>query len=277
MAKHALAFIDSATRTDFFRVPPQSIIVREGFNPRKVFELDELKASIRENGFYEYEPIAVKKVIAEDGSASIVLFNGERRLRSVMELIAEGVDIPTVPVKLGGKTMSDSEQLVAAIQCNTGVPLDCFEEGEAFKRLVGYGFKVKEICRRTGKSDVHIYNRLTLADSAAEVQDAVRSGKMPISRAVEIVRTTGGDTERQKKKTSIPAVKPLSLQWDRRKETVKSKHPTHENPAAVKSVETAIKKDMFSDVFAGFLVRNGFDPNTLKVTVKPFMDADGGM
>ena len=86
------------TVRDVVMIDPRIVVVEDGFNCRDYTlsenraHLDELKRSIKVNG--TLVPLLVRY---EAGTKSAVLIDGECRLRANLELIAEGVEILSVP------------------------------------------------------------------------------------------------------------------------------------------------------------------------------------
>src|SRR5258708_6046936 len=101
-------------RADLLKVDPRQILIRDGFNPRTTFVLDELASSIREHGVLV--PIRVRK----NEHQQLELVDGERRLRATLMLIAQGVEILSVPAMLEQHRSSDADLLVSALVTNQG-------------------------------------------------------------------------------------------------------------------------------------------------------------
>ena len=107
---------------DMFAIPPSMICVEEGHNPRNYSlpenraHLDELKRSIAQIGVQI--PLLVRFDVPSPGEKkTAILLDGECRLRAVLELIAEGMEIRSVPViQVEGK--SETERLLLAAVAN---------------------------------------------------------------------------------------------------------------------------------------------------------------
>ncbi len=169
-------------KTDLFKVDPQAISVCEGWNPRTQFDITDLVASIREHGFFQWKPLLVK----ERGSG-LELIDGERRLRAVLQLIEEGVEISAVPVMLE-KNGSAPDLIVSSIIANQGESLSPLDEAHAFLRLQNFGWDSKKIAQKIGKSLAHVYGRLKLLEAGQELQEAVHQGEVGVVEAVEAIR-----------------------------------------------------------------------------------------
>ena len=120
---------------DQFMIDPRIIVVEDGHNPRDYnipenrAHLDDLKASIRENG--TISPLWVR-YDAERRAA--VLVDGECRLRANLELIAEGVEIEAVPfIQVPGG--NEPDRLLLAVVANQNKPLSELELDRKSTRL----------------------------------------------------------------------------------------------------------------------------------------------
>lgn len=95
---------NSTKRKDIFLVNPRNIVVVDGFNVRRDFDLDELKEQIKGKGVLN--PITVIAYKDENGVERYKLVDGERRYRATMLAISEGADIPYVPALKAPKDAS---------------------------------------------------------------------------------------------------------------------------------------------------------------------------
>ncbi len=170
-------------RSDLYHVDPRTIVVVEGWNPRRAesFALDDLMPSIKENGVLI--PLRLKR--NRDGK--LELRDGERRYRAVMQLIDEGVPILTVPCILE-KSGNDADLLLNAMLANTGKPFTALEEAEGYRRFLAWGWTLEQLAQRMGKSVGVIRSSLALLDAAPEVVQALQEGTVSRSEAVAVVR-----------------------------------------------------------------------------------------
>lgn len=148
MAKHGIAALAEG-RTDLFRMDPRKITIRHGWNSRN-FDLQENRAhvqmladSIREVGVRE--PLSG---YLDDNE--FILTNGESRLRAVLKLISEGVDVKTVPVQPEPRYASEADHLASQIIRNSGKPFTPIENARTFARLLDLGWTEKDIASKTG-------------------------------------------------------------------------------------------------------------------------------
>jgi ParB/RepB/Spo0J family partition protein len=176
---------------DQLMIDPRIILIDDSFNPRNYdlpenhAHLDALKRSIRENG--TLVPLLVR-YDAERRAA--VLVDGECRLRANLELIAEGVEIETVPtIQVPGG--NEQDRLLTAITANTGKPLSKWELGGAFQRLYNHGWSEEKIATRTGYADRFIREAMELADAPDEIKQLLSSQAVTPSLALAELRANG--------------------------------------------------------------------------------------
>jgi ParB-like chromosome segregation protein Spo0J len=183
---------------DVFPLPPSMIRVEEGHNPR-IFSnvagnrehIDSLKRSIAEIGVQV--PLLVRFDILKPGETkTAILVDGESRLRAVRELIAEGVEIRSVPVlQVDGK--SESERLLIAITANTGKPLYKWELGAAFRRLIRFGWSETDVSKKTGYTARFVSEAVELADAPEEVKILLSEQAVTPSLALATLRSNGSE------------------------------------------------------------------------------------
>ena len=176
---------------DQLMIDPRIILVDDNFNPRDYTlpenhaHLDELKRSIRENG------VLVPLLVRYDAARKAAVLNdGECRLRAVLELIAEGVEILTVPtIQVSGG--NESDRLLIAITANTGKPLSKWELGNAFQRLYRFGWDEPKIATKTGYVERFIREAMELADAPDEIKQLLSSQAVTPSLALAELRANG--------------------------------------------------------------------------------------
>lgn len=148
-------------------VPVERVLAGRG-QPRRKFEdeqLDELAASIRENGILQ--PLVV---VANGGSYELIA--GERRLRAA---IRAGLDKVPVVVR---DAVTESEALELALVENLQrEDLGPLERARAYERLLEvHRLSQEDIARKVGKSRTAIANTLRLLGLPQPVLDAVDAG-----------------------------------------------------------------------------------------------------
>lgn len=143
--------------------------------PREDFgyqELEDLINSIREHGILQ--PLIVSKTDGENYE----LIAGERRLRA-----AKVLNLKTVPAIV--RTARNQEKLeLALIENIQRKDLNPVEEARAFQRLMDeFGLTQEEVAKRIGRSRPAVANTVRLLGLPAEIQQALRSGKIKESHA----------------------------------------------------------------------------------------------
>jgi ParB-like chromosome segregation protein Spo0J len=204
---------------DMPMIDPRIIVVEDGHNPRDYTlpenraHLDELKASIRANG--TLVPLLVRW---DAGTKSAILVDGECRLRANLELIAEGVEILSVPtVQVSGG--NEAERLLTSITANTGKPLSKWELGTAFERLYKFGWSEEQIAAKTGYRPSFITEARELADAPVAIKQLLSSRAVTPSLALDELRANGAAavqslqriaSERKASGKKGPAAKPVA-------------------------------------------------------------------
>lgn len=191
--------MNKTKKSDILKVDPRNVKVPdfgEGFhfrNANNYGDMEELKNSIKHNGIVT--PLEMKRIKPEDndGKEFEVVF-GFRRMEAVLQLLAEGVDFPYVPVLT--PTGNDEDRLFRLFASDTSqVHLNVVEQSEAVRLLLDKGYDVKEIQLRIGKSSAYVYNLISLSKLPKKVKDQITSGKISTNAVLEVIRTES-DTEK---------------------------------------------------------------------------------
>jgi len=154
-----------------------SSVVPNPLQPRRTFadpELDELAASIRENGLLQ--PLVVRP--APGAGDRFELVAGERRFRAVAKLGWE--DVPVLV-----REASDETLLVLALVENLQrEALNPLEEAEGYRSLVDrFGMSQADIARAMGKDRSTVANFLRLLNLPPSVRKLVESGELSMGHA----------------------------------------------------------------------------------------------
>ena len=174
-------------RTDLFLIDPRNIVVVDGFNVRREFDLDELKEQIKDKGVLN--PVTVIPYRAEDGTERYKLVDGERRYRAVMEAIAEGADIPTIKALKAPKDATLESLYVEQMMRNEGKRFTEYECALMYQRFKDeFGYNQVEIAGIFHKSPAAISKCLSLLELPEYIRAKVASGEMSVGAAKEIVR-----------------------------------------------------------------------------------------
>lgn len=168
------------------------------YQPRQGFpedELGDLAASIRVHG-------VLQPVLLTDTAEGYRLIAGERRLRA--SVLAGRTTIPAV-IRTAGEQEQLALALVENVQRSDLNPLD---EALAFRRLIEeFGLTQEQVAQQVGRSRASIANTLRLLGTAAEVQDAVRAGRLSGGHARALAGLPDHDTQR----TALTIVERRSL------------------------------------------------------------------
>ena len=152
------------------------------FQPRRQFEgeaLDELEASIRENGLLQ--PLVVRP-----SGPDFELVAGERRWRVLTRMGWEKA--PTIV-----RPLSDEQMLVVALVENLQrEDLGPLEEAIGYQQLIdGFGLTQKSVARRVGRDRSTVANSLRLLTLPAAVRDLLTDGSLTAGHARAILGVDG--------------------------------------------------------------------------------------
>jgi ParB family transcriptional regulator, chromosome partitioning protein len=162
-------------------VPVERVMAGRG-QPRRKFEeepLDELAASIRENGILQ--PL----VVVQSGS-NYELIAGERRLRAAIR-----AGLEKVPVVIREATADVQMLELALVENLQREDLGALERARAYERLLeSHGLSQEDVARKVGKSRVAVANTLRLLALPQPVLDAVEQGLLTEGHARALLALT---------------------------------------------------------------------------------------
>lgn len=169
--------IDNLTPT--FQILPLALLHESTTNPRRTFDevkLHELASSIRAHGLIQ--PITVRP--HNDGYEIIA---GARRYRAAQ--IAEQDEVPVCI-----KPLDDAAALeVQIIENAQRADVHPYEEAAGYKQLLALpGYDVRTLADKCGKSETHVYSRLSLLSLIPTVAEAFQQNKITASHAAQIAR-----------------------------------------------------------------------------------------
>lgn len=142
--------------TDLFLIDPRNIVVVDGFNVRRDFDLDELKEQIKAKGVLN--PLTVIAFKDDEGNEKYKLVDGERRYRATMLAISEGADIPYVRAMKARKDASTEELYIQQMMRNEGKKFTEYECAIMFRRFKEeFGYSQVEIADKFKKSPAFRY------------------------------------------------------------------------------------------------------------------------
>jgi ParB family chromosome partitioning protein len=174
---------------DLFMVDPKRIREESGWNVRRDSpDLQEHVAALRESirALGVLEPLTVYAQGEE-----LILINGHCRLDAVRQLLAEGAEIETVPVRVEERGTNDADRVCSMLTRNSGKELTTLEKAEVCKRLLGYGWDPAKIAGKIGRSPAYVNRLLDLLEAPAPVLKMVEEGTASASLAAQVVQENG--------------------------------------------------------------------------------------
>ena len=189
--------INATKRTDIYQIDPRNIVVVEGFNARKNFDLDELKEQIRKVGVLN--PITVIPFKdKETGAEKYRLVDGERRYRAVMALLAEGEDIKRIKAMYLPKGTKEEDLLIQQLLKNTGKQFSEIEMAKLFNRFKEqWGYTQTEIADKFCKKTSFVSRCMALLDLPAEIIEMMERGEISADTARQIASQNKDDEDAQ--------------------------------------------------------------------------------
>lgn len=179
----------SKGRSDVYMIDPRELMVKADWNCRDLTSADnkahviELANSIAEIG------VVTPLVVFKEGD-KIYVSDGHCRLAATLYCIHNlKVDIQSVPVKTEGRAANEADYVLRQIL--DGKPKTAFELGQVCKRLIGFGWPVADIAKKSGKSVSAINAALDLQGAPVEIQKMVASGRVSPSLAAKTVKAEG--------------------------------------------------------------------------------------
>jgi ParB family chromosome partitioning protein len=155
---------------------PVSQIVRNPFQPRKEFkvdELSELQESLSTSGLLQ--PITVRRRPGKDG---FELIAGERRLRAATKLGWK--EIPAIIKEIDDKAILT----LALIENLQRTDLNPIEEGEGYYRLShDFGMTQQQIAETVGKDRTTVANMLRVLQLPDSVRKLLEDGQLSLGHA----------------------------------------------------------------------------------------------
>ena len=189
--------INATKRTDIYQIDPRNIVVVEGFNARKNFDLDELKEQIRKVGVLN--PITVIPFKdKETGTEKYRLVDGERRYRAVMALLAEGEDIKRIKAMYLPKGTKEEDLLIQQLLKNTGKQFSEIEMAKLFNRFKEqWGYTQTEIADKFCKKASFVSRCMALLELPAEIIEMMERGEISADTARQIANRHKDDVDAQ--------------------------------------------------------------------------------
>ncbi len=182
-------------RRDYQMIDPRMIDIEPGFNardytlPENRAHLDRLKLLIIAAGRVN-EAITVR-LNRETGRATVI--DGECRLRSVLELIAEGVhpfteaDMPCFPAPPGSD--DEATRRFASLYANEGKSFSKWELGRGYQALFDLNISIQTIAKKTANSEAFVRECIELANAPDEVKQLLSSQAVSPAEAIRVIRS----------------------------------------------------------------------------------------
>lgn len=198
------------TRVDFGDIPEFALSLIDGDNEGAVRE--PLLGYMGENGKFQ-------------------ITNGERRWKGAAWLEKnKGIKI-LLPCVREPRDHDDTDRNLDLLRTNNGKPLDMLEKAEAMQRLLAANLSPKAIATEAGCSTTHVVDCLALLNLAPEVMEALRSGEIKPTLAVDLSREVP-DKEKQadilkkgrEKAAAQKRSRPESAEGPRKKKKITAKH-----------------------------------------------------
>ena len=190
--------LNQTKRTDIYNIDPRNVMVVDGFNARRNFELDELKEQIKAKGVLN--PITVVPFKDDEGNEKYRLVDGERRLRATLAAIDEGADIKRIKALFLPRNTNEEDLLIEQMMRNEGKNFTEYECAIMFQRFKDqYGYTQAEIAAKFGKSGAFISRCLSLMELAPEIQKKMEVGEISTKAVREIAALHKGDERAQVK------------------------------------------------------------------------------
>lgn len=161
-------------------------------------DLEKLKQSIRENGFYRNKPLG-GFIGKDDGEDVIYVTDGHRRLEAVTEInaeaMSEGEEIEALPVVLKPADSNLADLTIALVQDNSGRALTPYEMGVVVQRLQNMknddgepAMAKGEIARKLSITERYVDDLNVLVGAPAKVRTAVLEGAVSSTLAIQELR-----------------------------------------------------------------------------------------
>lgn len=179
-------------RSDLYRVDPAIIQVKADWNSRNADDpanaehIATLAASIKEVG--------VKKPLVGFVENDIVyVTDGHCRLAAVKQLIAQGVEIKSVPFLQEDRFANEADRIFSQIVHNQGKPLTGIEQANVFKRLMALGWLQQDIAKKSGMSGGRVSQLLELLTLPVVLQKFITEGRASASMVLNVFKKHNGD------------------------------------------------------------------------------------
>lgn len=176
------------------KISLDKITIREGFNVRQDYgDIKSLAASLSQNG----QSLPGRVDVLANGD--FVLTDGHRRYRALQSLAEETSEEMFFMAVVNKTKTTEEERILQMFTTQDNKPLAPVEVAELIQRLVNFGHDKKSIAKKIGRSIGYIDNMLTFATEAPAIKAHVTNGKMKVTTALALRKSTPNTTERIEK------------------------------------------------------------------------------
>lgn len=171
-----------------YSVDPRKIEVEAGFNrPLNEDHIQSLMETMKAGG-----DVGLIVVRVDDGK--IILVDGEHRVTAAKRLLESG-QLPEPPdgYRMNAEQFrgSDADRIAHLITSSQGLPLTPLQRGIQYRKLIAFGWTVKNIAEKVGRTVPHVSEVILLAESDSDVQKMVADNEVAAHTAIKAVRKHG--------------------------------------------------------------------------------------
>lgn len=185
-----------ATASNLWFVPVARLRIIEGFNVRMDTEryrqhVRQLAESMKLGGAKADKPLG--GIVAQEGDDMVIyITSGHSRLQAAQLAIAEGAEIPTLPVVIRTGEF-DLADITASLQTdNDGKPLDVLEKAMVCQRLrAEYGWDDARICAELGFTRQYLRDMFALLEAPLQLRELVATDRIAAATAVQTIYAHG--------------------------------------------------------------------------------------
>ncbi|MCU0431707.1 MAG: hypothetical protein MUF42_17230 [Cytophagaceae bacterium] len=135
----------------------------------------------------------MKRRTGYEKEGKIILTDGHRRMTAVGMAMERGYEVKRVPIIIEKRALTEEERTLGFWLLNDGKPLNMLEQSEVIRRLLNFGWKLKDIVKRTGKARGYIENLVLLIEAPTLVRNYIIDGKISAHTVIQIMQALKGD------------------------------------------------------------------------------------
>jgi ParB/RepB/Spo0J family partition protein len=174
-----------------YKIPIDSLLIRDGFNKRRVYEdMESVVEWIKVNtndGIVELDPPPMVDVL-EDGR--IFILRGHRRFKGIQMAISEGLKVNAV-VCTPTKELTELDRMADVYTSNMHQSkLKPLEQAEVcFDLKQNFSLSHEAIAKKIGVSRQTVDNLLILASAGDATKQEILNGNLGVSEAIKYIRS----------------------------------------------------------------------------------------